>query len=548
MSMGRALIEQIRLCLVVALLSLASAGAAYAQMIDSGQTAAAPAEVQDPLGRSTPRGLVEGLLSALARGDYERAAAFIQLTAWPENERTARGPQLARQLQRVLDRNGQFSPFAELSNQSTGRLSDDLDPNLERVGSLKANDETYPLLARRVTVDDISYWQLAEETMTRIPALAFASTDAPIDSVLPDFLKDNALFGAPLGHWFAVVLAALLVSGLVAGVMVLATRYIDRLPASSRRRRPVMLLRAALKPLGLAIGVILVMIIANVSGISIVARTTTGRFAEILLWVAVAWLIWSVIDGVSEFSIQRMSRRQRPTGVSAVSLARRAAKTIIVGVVILAGLDTMGVDMTAGIAALGIGGLALALGAQKTIENFVGSLTLVIDRPVQVGDFCRFGENLGTVEDIGMRSTRIRTLDRTVVTVPNGEFSTMQIENYSVRDKFLLKHELTLQYDTTNDQMRTILANLREMLANDQDIVPESERVRFMGFGADALIVELFAYARAVDWSAFLEIRENVNLEIIRIVEEAGSGFAFPTRTVHLTVDDAAKLRPQEPS
>lgn len=534
------------LSLLVSLLSL-SVTPSFGQLIDSGP-APAPTEAQDPLGRGTPRGLVEGLLSSLARGDYDRAAAFIQLTAWPEEERAARGPRLARQLQTVLDRYGQFSPFAELSNQPAGRASDDLDSDLERVGTLRANSESYPILARRVSIDDTLVWQLAEETMMRVPALAFSSTNAPIDGVLPTVLRENTVLGAPWGHWMAVAVSAVIVGGLVAGFVVLATRYIDKLPAARQRARPVLLLRASLKPIGLALGVLLVTLAVNLMGISIVARTTSGRFAEVLLWIAVAWLIWSIIDGISEFSIQRMSRRQRPTGVSAVTLARRAVKTVIVAVVILAGLDTMGVDMTAGIAALGIGGLALALGAQKTIENFVGSLTLVIDRPVQVGDFCRFGDILGTVEDIGMRSTRIRTLDRTLVTVPNGEFSTMQIENYSVRDKFLLKHELTLQYDTTNEQMKVVLAELRKMLEANPSVVPESARVRFIGFGADALIVELLAYVFADDWAAFLEIREAVNLEIIRIVEDAGSGFAFPTRTIHLTLDDAAKLRDQAPT
>lgn len=533
----------IRWPVVIVLLALMfAAQPGVAQQVETGTTPAAAPVAQDPFGRDTPRGLVEGLLGALARGDYQQASVYLDLAAWPTSEHAVRGPQLARQLQTVLDRQGQFLTFAELSSAVTGRLTDGLDADLERLGALRAAEETYPILARRSDVDEVLVWRLAEETLIRIPGLAFSSVETPVDVILPTSLKETSVFGAPVGHWLALIAIALLSAAAAVVPVYLLIRQIDRAPDRHQRRRAIMLLRASAMPLGLILGVILVTTFSTLAGVSIVARATAGRVAEVVVWIALAWLLWRVIDAVSEFSIQQMSRRQRPTGVSAVALARRALKTIVVFIVALLALDTIGVDMTAGIAALGIGGLALALGAQKTIENFVGSLTLVVDRPVQVGDFCRFGDTLGTVEDIGMRSTRIRTLDRTVVTIPNGDFSTMQIENLTIRDQFLLKHELTLQYDTTNAQLRQILADLRELLEGNPSVVTDGARARFIEFGSDALIVELFAYVRAKDWADSLRIREDINLRIIEIVEEAGAGFAFPTRTIHLSVDDAQKI------
>ncbi|MEF2559430.1 mechanosensitive ion channel family protein, partial [Aurantimonas sp. C2-5-R2] len=178
-------------------------------------------------------------------------------------------------------------------------------------------------------------------------------------------------------------------------------------------------------------------------------------------------------------------------------------------------------ETSTGLAALGIGERALALGAQKTIENFVGSLTLVVDQPVRAGDFCQFGGMLGTVEDIGMRSTRIRTLDRTPVTVPNGKFSAMKIENFTRRDRFGFHHEFGLRYEATPNQMRQFLAALRTMFSVDTRLETESHRVRFLGYGADALPVEIFAYVFARDWNHFLEIQEELALQIMDIV--AGS-------------------------
>jgi MscS family membrane protein len=130
---------------------------------------------------------------------------------------------------------------------------------------------------------------------------------------------------------------------------------------------------------------------------------------------------------------------------------------------------------------LGIGGLGLALAAQKTLENLFGGIMIITDEPLRVGDFCQVADHIGTVEDIGLRSTRIRTLARTVVAVPNGQLATMNVENFSLRDKLWLRHAIGLRYETSTDQMRHLLASVRSMLYAHPKIETESARIRFVG-------------------------------------------------------------------
>jgi MscS family membrane protein len=189
------------------------------------------------------------------------------------------------------------------------------------------------------------------------------------------------------------------------------------------------------------------------------------------------------------------------------------------------------------VAGLGVGGIAVALAAQKTIENLFGGVTLFADRPVRVGDFFRYGDQVGTVEEIGLRSTRVRTLDRTVVSIPNAQFSNMALENFAKRDRMRLWTMIGVRYETTPDQLRFLLARLREVLLAHPRVTEDPARVRFVGFGAYSLDMEVFAYVNTPDWNEFLQIREDIYLLFMDAVKEAGTGFAFPSSTMYLGRD-----------
>jgi MscS family membrane protein len=196
--------------------------------------------------------------------------------------------------------------------------------------------------------------------------------------------------------------------------------------------------------------------------------------------------------------------------------------------------ENLGFRATTLVAGLGIGGLAVALAAQKPIEHLIGAITLFSSAPVRVGDFCRFGDKIGTVEEIGLRATKIRTLGRTAVYVPNAAFADMQLENFAERERVWYHPTIGLRYDTTPDQVRYILVEIRKVLYSHPKVDPDPARVRFIGYGDSSLDLEIFAYVQTADWNEYLEVAEDLNLRIMDIIVQAGTGLAYPTQTVSL--------------
>jgi MscS family membrane protein len=228
------------------------------------------------------------------------------------------------------------------------------------------------------------------------------------------------------------------------------------------------------------------------------------------------------------------------------TLARRLFRTIMVFVAALFLLHRAGVDLTAILTGLGIGGLAIALAAQKTLENLIGGIMVVTDEPLRVGDFCRIAGETGTIEDIGLRSTRIRTLSRTVIAIPNGQLAVANVENFSLRDKFWFRHLVGLRYETSADQLRYLLAGIRTMLFSHPKVERDDARIRFVGFGASSLDLEIFAYVTATEMPEFLGIQEDLLLRIMDIIAEAGTGVAFPSQTTYLAKDTPIDSRKKE--
>jgi MscS family membrane protein len=260
------------------------------------------------------------------------------------------------------------------------------------------------------------------------------------------------------------------------------------------------------------------------------ARQFWSGAASIIVIAAFVWLL-ILFTGYSEERLNRRLRRRNLAGAtSMVRLARRVIDMLIVFVGMLVALYHFGVNLTAALAGLGVGGIAVALAAQKTLENVIAGVSLIFDQTVNAGDTVKVGDTMGTVEDIGLRSTRIRTLDRTVVSVPNGQIASMSLENLSSRDKFWFHPILALRYGTTSSEMETVLQGIRTLL-KERHLEPDSVRVRFLGFGPNSLDVEVFAYVFATSWNQFLQIQEELLLRIIECIESAGVQMAFPPHT-----------------
>lgn len=512
---------------------------------------AAPA-ASDPYGRETPRGLADGLIDAIAGRDYTRAAKFFDLSAIPAGRREEVGAGYARQLQAALDQGGSLVPFIQLSNDPAGRLDDDLAPDEERIGRLPAlgdAGEDTPLIARASTDGDVRVWRISPASIAALPATTVeaAAEQDSLRSRLPAVLTETVVFGAPLSDWLILLVMAVVYYALVrlifaAALAIAGRRYEDR--SASRVWR---LLHAASAPLSLYLALLLFLISTRSLHVAIVARQLVSRFAGAVAVVALAWFLWRLIDVVVDIVAIRMDRGQRRRAKSILVFARRGVKLLLLGFGLIAALGALGIDVTTGIAALGLGGLALALGAQKTVENIVGSISVIADEPIRVGDFCRVGDVTGTVEDIGIRSTRIRTNERTRVTIPNGAFSSLQIENFSLRDRYLFNPKLNLARDLNADGVERVLEAVRGVL-KDADFLFEGARVTFTGFGENSFVLEVFGWIDVPDFDRSLYLQEKLYLDIMRKVAEAGGSLAVPTAAVRIDGPPPAPPPPAPPS
>jgi len=509
----------------------------FAQLLptSSAPQAKAPTTPKDSLGRETPKGMIQAFLKTVGNENYEQAALYLDLSKHSKSWRKKKGPELAKSLQTLLDQGGWVT---DLSDSPEGKQDDGLPLGIDIVGTVRAGGESFSLLIERSSkVKDIPIWLISRETVSTIPDMLETMSVGFLDSILPKVLIENKWSGVPVGHWAALVVLAglaIVISWLLTSGIILLIRFTWE---STYPRHMKRIISIFVLPLRVYIVVVVFAILTRVSGVSIVARQDLGLIAEIITWLALAWLLWRVIDVIALSTQERMTHKKRQGGLSVIAFFRRSVKFFLAAIAIAVVLDRLGINVTAGVAALGVGGLVLALGAQKTIENFVNSLTLIIEQPVRLGDFCKVGDIVGTVEDIGMRSTRLKTLDRTVVTIPNGMFASLMIENYTLRNRFWFHPTLGLRYETTPEQIRYLLVKIRKLLYSHPRIDHGSARARFVRFGTSSLDIEIFSYVRAEDYGGFLEIKEDLMLNIMEIVDESGSGFAFPSQTLYMTKD-----------
>ena len=254
-------------------------------------------------------------------------------------------------------------------------------------------------------------------------------------------------------------------------------------------------------------------------------------------YLLLAWLVAVLIGGIGGAVTRRFALGKGSLDAALIRLCFRILSIIGALLVVVQAANEFGLSITPIIAGLGIGGLAVALAIRPTLENIIGGFVLFADRPVRVWESSNFGDRVGTVEEIGLRSTRVRGLDRTVITVPNADFAQLQIVNYTRRDMNLFQSSIGLRYETTPDQLRYVAAKIRKLLIQPNKVVPDPARVRLSAFGNSAFVLDVFAFVRAADWNEFLAIEEDLNLRIAEIVRKSGTGFAFPSRTVYFSRD-----------
>jgi MscS family membrane protein len=490
----------------------------------------------DSLGRRNPRGTVNGFLKAVSEQNYFRASQYLYLKR--SFRKTKERERIVKLMQNLLDQSGNIIPTSLISNKNTGNLDDDLEPELELVGTIKINEKDVDLyVENNERADTPPIWLFSEETVSAIASVK-VEDNLLVNKILPESLQERLLAGVPIGQWLIIIILIAGAYFLSWGIISLITFLITKLWKKARTEPTHGIIEALSLPIQLYIALWVFIDLSQRVGISIIIRQRFSYLTVTVGIVAFLMLLWRITDFVSELSKNRMTVRGRVSTISVILFLRRTFKVAIFVFGGIAILGAIGIDVTTGLAALGIGGIALALGAQKTVENFVGSVTLVIDQPIRVGDFCKINDIKGNVEQIGMRSTKIRTGERTVVTIPNGLLSANNIENYAFRDRFLFNPILDLRCETTPDQIRFLLVEIKSILISHPMVNSEDARVRFIGFGASSLRMEINCYVMVSTLDTSLEVKEDLLLRIMDIVAESGSGFAFPSQTIYFAQDE----------
>jgi MscS family membrane protein len=523
----------------VALLFIAAGAASIATAQLSGllpaQTVPQPGAASattppDPLGRETPHGTIVGFIRAAQEEKYSIAALYFQPASGHRHPSAEQQQELAEQLLAIL--NQRFGPFLDsVSRDPQGRLDDGLPADQESIAAGRGEASGFVVLLVRIEDErGRRLWYISQKTLDEVPKVYDSLRYPQLEKRLPKFLLEFRPLGVPLWQWLAVILL-FPVSWLLAWPLLLLVRFVANRFFSSRDPglapiSPIPKFGWGTFLLALPIHYVLV----NFTGISLLYRQYYRRVVWIVLIFGFYWALTHVTKLIAERMGRELSQSGRMAERSLVSLARRLLNAFVFVMVGLIALSTIGVNVTTALAGLGIGGLAIGLGAQKTFENLLGGIAILTDRALQIGDLCRIGDQTGTVEDIGLRSTRLRTQDRTLVSIPNGTVATAVLENYRWRDKILCRQIIRLKYDLESDHLRYVLQQMRAVVDANPKIEPKTWRVRLLRFADYAYEVEVYAYVLERDYNAFLAVQEEMILKLIDAVEQAGTTVALPSQ------------------
>ena len=352
---------------------------------------------------------------------------------------------------------------------------------------------------------------------------------------LPPLLK-RSVFDTPIWK----ILASLALIGLLGGLLALFARLTR---PDEKSHTPKSYMQRLLLPLAM---LLTIQLAAYLSAFQIITIGRYSAFIDLALtlawYIAAAWAAWLLIFALIEWIIESPKIPDQSLDANLLRLLARVLGLLSVATIAAYGGQELGLPVVAVIAGLGVGGIAVALAAQSSIENLIGGLNLYADRPIRVGDFCDYAGIQGHVEHIGLRSTRIRALDRTVTSVPNSLLAKVHVTNFTLRDQMLFRHVVDLRYETTTDQLRTLAQSISTYLKSNPVVLGKlaEPRVRIVGFGDWSIKMEVYAYVEATELPKFLVIQQELALAIIDLVRRSGTDFAFPSRTVYLAQDTNA--------
>lgn len=518
---------------LLAIVLLQSPVAALAA-VPSEEKSAEPTTPADPYGRTTPRNQQIGLFQALSEKDFQRVAQYLEVP----DQKSEAAAQKAEAFKEVLDARGTLLPRIGVSMHEEGALDDGLPPDEDKIGEFTEDGTIVPVVIRRVESEDgLKIWLVSKETLARIP-------DAPSEpQVAPD--KEGAvaegepgdellLFGAPLKSWLLLATVGMAIFVAIILFFRWFSKVLDLEDKGKGAHALILLFHAAVPPGALLAVYAAISHFAEPLGAGVVERTAISGVSGMVAWLAITWLVWR-LTGIFR---RLAARRFHDAGLdSRIGISNFIARIFRLMVLVVAGavfLSTFGIDVTAGLAALGIGGLALALGAKTAVEDLVGSISILADKPVRIGDDCRFNGITGTIVDIGMRSTKIRTRDRTLLAVPNSQFAVSQIENLSLRDHFHVDQMFGVSFTAGAAGVERVLQIAREVVESDSSYVPKTCPVRFRGFGPSSYQFQLYFHLESPSYGEGFLQQERLLLALLKRFEAEGIAIALPAQELKL--------------
>ncbi|MGA7629521.1 MAG: mechanosensitive ion channel family protein [Terriglobales bacterium] len=486
----------------------------------------------DPLGRTTPSGTVLGFLQVAQGGNERVAADYLQMSA---ARRQSQGPEMAGKLKVLMDR-AFVGSIRRISTRPDG------DPEFgtvdqQTVGAFSTRDADVPIVLVRVGDPNAGkIWLFSADTLSKVPELYDNVEAHQVENKLPQILVRTVFLGMQLWQWLALF-AAVPIAIAIGWAMVLLLAIPRRILLKLRNRPNLDSYSRISRPLLLSFSALAHRAMAGYFGLPLLPRVYYSRSIGALISLGFFWFLQRVASlTMQRLRIHAISAGRAGTGTLMV-LADRLLRALVVITALLSILAIMGFNLTTVLAGLGIGGIAIAFAAQKTLENLFGGISVLADDVIRVGDYCRFADRTGSVEDIGLRSTQVRTDARTQLSIPNGALATMSIENFTRRDKIQFAPVLAIRYDTSAEQLRYLLAEIRRMLYAHPKVESDTAAIRFANFDASALRVELSSYVLTRDSNEFIAIREDLLLRIMDIVKNSGTAFAFPSQTLYFSRD-----------
>ncbi|MFT6957044.1 MAG: MscS family membrane protein [Halieaceae bacterium] len=475
----------------------------------------------------TPLTSILGLRGAVQESNFARAAEFLDTRFLPEDVAEYEPEALIKALSYVWSQQN-IVDLGTLSDEPAGHLDDGLPSYRDQIGSVTISTGEVPIYIQRVPDGKGGkVWKLSNATVARIPEMWDELGYSPIAITLSKILPDFKFMG--MDNWQLIATLAFLVIAWPLAALISAT--LMRIALLIPNRFPLGIQRFFRVSARFFLFIMIARLLMNQLGLSLTARVYLESSG--VDYVAYTALLLGLLSLGRDYQIRRMEHAGNAQYAALLKPLTIIVKVLVITILALIWADQAGYNMSTIIAGLGVGSLAVALAAQKTLENVIGAITLYTARPVNPGDLCRFGTVTGTVEEIGLRSTLIRTLNRTMLVVPNSVFSAVEIENFSSRDRIRYFRNVELQMATA-DQLRLIMVELRQLFYSHPMVLQETVSVRFERIEQATAVLRLDAGVPTINYQEFLAVAEDLNLHIVELVHGAGAIFSGPGQVLQL--------------